>query len=120
MPPRWAACCLVARTAKTREKPPISLPLLWNFIAMWREPCINMQWALAMSWLIMTAVQDSLFVLHPALDNMLNTDTHQILDRLRFRSLHNTYLTVSTVQWAAGLLHVWWRWLYGGVSMLAA
>ena len=97
------------------------LILFWNVIAMWRGPCINMRWALAVTWLIMAAVQVSLFVLHSALDNVLNTHTHQILDRLRFRSLHNTYLTVSTVQWAAGLLHVWfalavWRRFDAGRS----
>ena len=69
----------------------------------------------------LAAAQVSLFVLHPALDNVLNTDTHQFLDRLRFRGLHNTYLTVSTVQWAAGLLHVWfalavWRRFDAGRS----
>jgi len=32
IPPSWAACCLVARTAKTREKPPITLPLLLGFL----------------------------------------------------------------------------------------
>jgi hypothetical protein len=97
------------------------LILLWNVIAMWRGPCINMRWALAVTWLIMAAVQVSLFVLHLALDIVLNADTHQILDRSRFRSLHNAYLTVSTVQWAAGLLHVWfalavWRRFDAGLS----
>src|SRR6266851_5539710 len=97
------------------------LIFLWNVIAMWRGPCVNMRWALAVTWLIMAAVQVSLFVLHPALDNVLDTHTHQILDRLCFRSLHNTYLTVSTVQWAAGLLHLWfalavWRRFDAGRS----
>src|SRR5436190_15643209 len=29
------------------------LILLWNVIATWCGPCVNMRWALAMSWLIM-------------------------------------------------------------------
>jgi hypothetical protein len=42
--------------------------------------------------------------LHLRLDEMLNPEDFVVLDRRRFRSLHERYLIVSTVQWVGCLL----------------
>jgi hypothetical protein len=42
--------------------------------------------------------------LHPRLDELLVSEDTMVLDRHRFRSLHERYLIVSTVQWAGCLL----------------
>jgi hypothetical protein len=42
--------------------------------------------------------------LHPRLDELLDPEDVMVLDRHRFRSLHERYLIVSTVQWAGCLL----------------
>jgi hypothetical protein len=52
--------------------------------------------------------------LHPRLDELLVPEDAMVLDRHRFRSLHESYLVVSTVQWAGCLLltalSIWaWR-----------
>lgn len=42
--------------------------------------------------------------LHPKLDELLVPDDAEILDRRRFRALHERYLIVITVQWVGCLL----------------
>jgi hypothetical protein len=42
--------------------------------------------------------------LHPKLGDLLDPEDVMVLDRRRFRSLHERYLIVSTVQWAGCLL----------------
>jgi hypothetical protein len=42
--------------------------------------------------------------LHPKLDELLVPEDVSVLDRHRFRSLHERYLVVSTIQWAGCLL----------------
>jgi hypothetical protein len=42
--------------------------------------------------------------LHPRLDDLLAPEDVMVLDRRRFRSLHERYLIVSTVQWVGCLL----------------
>jgi len=42
--------------------------------------------------------------LHPRMDELLDPEDAMVLDGRRFRSLHERYLIVSTVQWAGCLL----------------
>jgi hypothetical protein len=98
------------------------LIFLWNTIHAWRGPHTKLRGALAMTWLIMAAAQIALFWLHPALDRLLNAETHQVFDRFRFHSLHNNYMFVSTVLWATGLLHLWFAlavWRGSDVDQIA-
>jgi hypothetical protein len=44
------------------------------------------------------------FWLHFRLDSHVDLETHSIIDPPQFRVLHQWYLIVSTVQWAAALL----------------
>ena len=58
-------------------------------------------------WSIWAGLVLSLVVLvwlHPRLDELLVPQDAVVLDRYRFRSLHQSYLIVSTVQWAGCLL----------------
>jgi hypothetical protein len=45
-------------------------------------------------------------MLHPVLDGQINLETRRLIDRAQFRSVHTFYVTLSTVQWAAGLIYV--------------
>lgn len=55
----------------------------------------------------MAAVKVGLFALHPAMDRLLDPRAKTVLDDARFYQLHVVYLTSSTIQWVAGVLHVW-------------
>jgi hypothetical protein len=86
----------------------IALPiLLWNTLAIWSARGPRTRCILVATWAAMAAVQVELFLLHPALDRLLDPQAREVLDYGRFDMLHRLYLTSSTIQWAAGLLHVW-------------
>jgi hypothetical protein len=58
-------------------------------------------------WAIWAGLVLSLLLLvwlHPRLDELLDPEDVMVRDRHRFRSLHERYLIVSTVQWAGCLL----------------
>jgi hypothetical protein len=55
----------------------------------------------------MVAVLVALYIMHPMLDRMLDIETHRIVDRSHFYRMHKGYMNLSTMQWTAGLLHLW-------------
>jgi len=57
-------------------------------------------------WLLMLAL-GVLAWLHLRLDDLLDLDGFLILDRRRFRSLHQWYLSVSTAQWVVSVMLSW-------------
>lgn len=61
---------------------------------------------LSAAWLIMTAVQIWLFLLHPVLDRQIDLETRRLIDRDQFEPAHTLYVTLSTVQWIAGLFYL--------------
>ncbi len=61
----------------------------------------RLRWAIWAGLVLSLAV---LVWLHPRLDELLNPEDVMVLDRHRFRSLHERYLMVSTVQWVGCLL----------------
>jgi hypothetical protein len=77
-------------------------------------------------WAIWAGLVLSLVVLirlHPSLDELLVPDDAMVLDRHRFRSLHERYLIVSTVQWAGCLLLTAltiWAWRQEDASPVAS
>jgi hypothetical protein len=81
--------------------------LLWQAAVIWPMRGRLARWGLALSMVMMIVIQAGLFVMHPMLDQLLDTDARVILDEPRFRGLHRYYLMASTVQWGAGLLFVW-------------
>lgn len=86
----------------------VALPImLWNTIAIWPARSWLARLLLATTWVVMTLVQTGLFVLHPYLDRLLDLHARTILDYDRFDELHRIYLMGATVQWGAGMIHVW-------------
>jgi hypothetical protein len=77
-------------------------------------------------WAIWAGLVLSLVVLvqlHPRLDELLVPEDALVLDRRRFRSLHERYLIVSTVQWAGCLLLTAltiWAWRDEDVSPVSS
>jgi hypothetical protein len=61
----------------------------------------RLRWAI---WCGLALLLALLVCLHPRTDELLNPEDVMVLDRHRFRSLHESYLIVSTVQWAGCLL----------------
>jgi len=54
----------------------------------------------------MAGLHVGLFVLHPRIDRLLDPTAQRVLDRRAFRGLHNTYMGVTTLQLAAGVVHL--------------
>lgn len=59
------------------------------------------------SWSIMALAAVALFFLHGTLDQMLDATARFVSDEEHFYSWHRYYLLVTTVQWVAGLVHLW-------------
>ena len=101
-------------TNRLNQAGAVALPLmLWNVTGIWRHRRRSTRVFLAITWLTMAAVQIELFLLHPMMDRLLDTKARAILDDAQFIRLHVVYLTSSTVQWLAGLVHVWCAVLKG-------
>ena len=80
--------------------------LLWNVLSGWLTQNRFLRNLLAAMWLIMAAVQVWLFVLHPVLDRQIDLETRHLVDRVQFHSVHTSYVTLSTIQWASGLIYL--------------
>ncbi len=78
----------------------------WNMAAIWRMAARGTRAVLGATWLVMAISLAALVVLHRSLDGVLNTNLQEIVNYDEFLWLHGAYLAVSTVQWGAGLLHV--------------
>ncbi|HXJ57130.1 MAG TPA: hypothetical protein VNU68_10730 [Verrucomicrobiae bacterium] len=82
--------------------------LLWNAVASSVGSTASSRWRNSALWLtlaLMLGIEAALFLIHPNLDKTLDTSAHRILARSQFHRLHLVYMNLSTVQWAAGLLH---------------
>ena len=66
--------------------------------ATWRR---RFRWGV---WGLLVLTLCLLAWLHLRLDDYLDPETLQLVDRTQFRSLHIQYLNVSTVQWVGGLV----------------
>lgn len=80
--------------------------LLANAATSWRSIGRFARSALAITWLAMAAAQSVLLLVHPRLDALLDVATHSIVEPSGFHRLHEFYLSVTTIQWSAGLLHL--------------
>ena len=79
--------------------------LWWNAVASRKVRGRWLQGGLWLTWAMMAGVQVALYALHPMLDRLLDVETHAISERALFRRLHLVYINLSTIQWAAGVLH---------------
>jgi hypothetical protein len=80
--------------------------LFWDALANWRQKSRWLRGAIVVLWIVMAAVQVWLFWLHPVLDRQIDLEARKLIGREQFRSAHTFYVTLSTVQWAAGLVYV--------------
>jgi hypothetical protein len=72
----------------------------WDLVVTPRRgPCAT--------WLTMVACQAALFALHRILSGMLEVGILAETDHGHFYQWHRAYLIVTTVQWFAGIAHVW-------------
>jgi hypothetical protein len=85
---------------------PTLLLLLWNVFAGWRSQRRIVRIGLVSTWAIIAGVQVALFALHPAIDRLLDPETHTITHKAQFKSLHLLYMNLSTAQWIAVILYV--------------
>jgi len=80
--------------------------LAWDVVVS-RDAGIQRRCWRWLAWAGMLATLGLLVWLHPRLDELLDPESWNIRDRIRFRAGHRWYLWVSTVQWAfAGIYTV--------------
>jgi hypothetical protein len=84
-----------------------ALVLLVNLVAERDAAGGGLRWALVGTWLLILATLVVLVVLHVKIDGLLDYKAREISNQERFQSLHERYELVATVQWAAGLAHLW-------------
>jgi hypothetical protein len=72
---------------------------------LWRRVGILARSTLAATLATMATAQAILFALHPKLDAMLDLRNQSVGDPQAFHPLHEFYLTVTGVQWFAGLIY---------------
>jgi hypothetical protein len=58
-------------------------------------------------WLGMGAALIGLVWLYPRIDQHMNVEVQEIVNRKAMRPWHRAYLWVSTVQWGCGVLYAW-------------
>jgi hypothetical protein len=80
--------------------------LLANAAASWRSIGRLAKSVIAITWLAMAAAQLVLLLVHPRLDALLDMRSQSIAEPSSFHRLHEFYLSVTTIQWSAGLLHL--------------
>ena len=93
---RLNAMCLMALVVMTVET-----------FASWRRTGIVLRVAKVGSLLAIGVLLAWLVLLHPQLDQLLDAENHDVLDRAAFYQLHRVYLWVSTLQWSCA-----WIWLF--------
>ena len=56
------------------------------------------------AWLICVAAQASLFYLHPRMDALLDPERMEVIDDMRYETLHQRYLCGATIGWSGALI----------------
>lgn len=77
--------------------------LVVNARDAWRAPRRSRQ----ILWFTLAASLLALVILHPLLGRMLDPATRSLVAVDDFYAWHRAYLIVTTVQWGAGVGHVW-------------
>src|SRR4051794_1472084 len=87
--------------------------MLWNVFADRKRQGRLLRGTLVVTWLVVAGIELVLFILHPKLDTLLNPQTHSIVSRSEFKSLHLLYMNLSTTQWIATIIYICatlWAW----------
>jgi hypothetical protein len=93
---------------------------LWELLAVRPSAGRVLWWSMAAAWVLMAVTLIVLVIMHPMLDRLLDAQAREITDGGQFRTLHQVYLAVATVQWAAALLYLWCMILQGVRPTVAA
>jgi hypothetical protein len=81
--------------------------MLWSTLAIGRSAGW-WTWRVALvAWVLIALVQVELLIMHPMMDGLIDIKARAIVDEVEFRRLHLIYMTSATVQWGAGIIHVW-------------
>ena len=85
------------------------LILAWILAAEWRGLVSfpRLRLSLAATWAIMLFGQIGLFITHPLIDRLLQTEGHKVHHFDQFERMHTVYLTFATIQWSAAMLQIW-------------
>ena len=71
-----------------------------------RRAAGRLAWAQALCVALMTAGLVWLVLLHPRMDEFLDSATEEVSDRSAFYALHRQYLWVSTLQFGVGVVYL--------------
>ncbi len=69
-----------------------------------KAPLVRGLW---ITWAIMAIALAALVWLHPIMDEHLNESAFTLRDKPKFNDLHQIYLAITTLQWAAAMAHLW-------------
>lgn len=69
-------------------------------------PTLRRGW-MAATWAVLAVTLAALFAIHPQLDALIDGKAKQISDYATFYHWHQAYLLGVTVQWFAGVAHLW-------------
>ena len=69
-------------------------------------PSLSRRWMIA-TWACMALALAVLFAIHARMDAILDSEAMEIFNRAAFASWHQKYLLATTVQWLAGMAHLW-------------
>jgi hypothetical protein len=83
----------------------IAMPILAWDAAAGEDPNRRRRLLRALSVVGMIAGMAILLWLFPRMDELLDADTHAILQRKTFRRFHRVYLWVSSIQWGLGVIY---------------
>ncbi len=59
-------------------------------------------------WLLLLILLLAQFALRASMNQLLDSEAFRVIDRSQFYTLHQTYLILTTLQWAAALLLLGW------------
>jgi hypothetical protein len=69
-------------------------------------PSLSRRWMVG-TWICMAMALAALFGIHARMDSLLDSETMEISNRAAFAAWHQRYLLATTVQWVAGMVHLW-------------
>ncbi|HEV3237258.1 MAG TPA: hypothetical protein VGZ25_09740 [Gemmataceae bacterium] len=91
----------------------IALAILLADLFLSPDPHAWVSWIRRFSWLVMFLALLAIAWWHVQLDDLLDFENKDVLDRKAFQTGHRWYLWLCTVQWFFGLVYLWltlWSW----------
>jgi hypothetical protein len=79
---------------------------IWLWLIRVTQP--RDKWDLLL-WLILMVCLVSQFLVHAQMSRFIDSESHQILDRVQLKRWHPVYLSISTLQWFVALILLGWQ-----------